>query len=182
MGFSISWIAVRGKPKGEILTALALQDTGEPDVANESAASGAELPGGWYILFLNDVMHPFTEEHILAKLSRNCDAVTCQVEEHVMASAAFAYTDGVKVWDIRHESERGPRHLREGGMLPEPYQSIKRDLIAQQDKGDAEEEGVDYIWDIPVTLAFEAVGYRHDHVQLNSGEEPTFTRLAESAA
>ena len=94
-----------------------------------------------------------------------------------MASSAFAYSNGAKAWDATHEADQGPRHLLERGNLPDAYTEIKARLIAQQVQGDADQEGVDYIWDIPVTLAYEIVGYRHDRVQLKSGTEPKFTAL-----
>jgi hypothetical protein len=34
-------------------------DTAEPDGANESPISGSEVPGGWYVVFLNDIEHPY---------------------------------------------------------------------------------------------------------------------------
>ena len=40
---------------------------------------------------------------------------------------------------------------------------------------DAEDEPVDCVWDIPVTLAYNLCGYRHDNVYLKSGETSNFT-------
>jgi len=37
---------------------------------------------------------------------------------------------------------------------------------------------VNYSWDIPVTLGWEAAGYRHDQTELKAGEEPIFHMLA----
>jgi len=177
MGFTISWLAIQGKPKAAVLAALDLKDTDEPDEANQSPVSGAEVPGGWYMLFFNDVGHPFIDGGVLAGLSGDCTAVVCQAEEHVMASAAFSYANGSLVWKVAHENEQGPRHLAEKGKLPDSYRSIKTRLFAQQDQNDADQQDVDYIWDVPVTLAYELVGYRHDRVELKSGGEARFTRL-----
>ncbi len=129
------------------------------------------------MLFLDELAHPFTEEDVLSKLSKECFAVVCQVEEHVMASAAFAYQNGKKVWDVTHESELGKRHLLESGQLPSEYLQVRDTLIKEQDVGDREAHGVDYIWDIPVTLAYEVVGFRHDDVYLKTGEEAQFIEL-----
>lgn len=178
MGFSVSWLAIQGKSKPDVLAELGLSDTNEVDEANESSVSGAELPDGWYILFFNDVVHPFVEPKALARLSEGCIAVACQVEEHVMASSAYAYQKGTELWSVTHESELGARHLIERGRFPEVYSDTKAELTEAQDVEDREDQDVDYIWDIPVTLAYEVVGYRHDKVALKSGQEPTFTALA----
>jgi hypothetical protein len=53
-GYSISW-TVYGRPHEEILSRLGLQDSGESDEANEAPVSGAQLPTGWYVVFLNDI-------------------------------------------------------------------------------------------------------------------------------
>lgn len=180
MGFSISWIAVHSKPKAIVHAELGLGETGAKESVCDWPMAGVELPGGWYLLFLNDLLHPFTEEAVLSKLSQGCLTVTCQVDEHVMASAAFAYRNGVKRWDVTHESEQGPRHLVENGALPPEYTGVKERLLREQYLGDAEEHGVDYVWDIPVTLAYEVVGYRHDAVELKAGGEPTFCELVET--
>ncbi len=177
MGFSISWIAVQGKPKTSVLAELGLQETGGVESVSDWPMGGAELPGGWYLLFLDDLVHPFTEEEVLSTLSKDCYAVVCQVEEHVMASAAFAYRDGKKVWDVTHESELGKRHRLENGQLPAEYSQVRDTLLKEQDVGDREEHGVDYVWDIPVTLAYEVVGYRHDNAYLKTGEEAQFIEL-----
>jgi hypothetical protein len=175
MGFSISWIAVNGKSKASVLDQLCLVDTGASDEANESPLSGAELPGDWYLLFMNDIAHPFTKESALQSLSASCTVLMCQVEEHVMASAVFAYENGKNVWGVLHEAERGSRHLAEHGAMPVAYNDVRSKLLAEQDGMDAEDEPVDCVWDIPVTLAYNICGYRHGSVYLKSGGTSNFT-------
>lgn len=182
MGFSIAWIAVQGKPASAVLDELGLTDSGEHDEANESPVSGAALPGGWYVVFLNDVVHPYAQKAVLSRLSKGATAVVgCQVEEHVMVSCAFAYRDGALAWEVTHESDLGERHLGEQGQLPALYHEVKTALLAEQDREDAAHHEVDYVWEIPVTLAHELVGYRHDEAELKSGGEPRFTVLVERA-
>lgn len=180
MGFSISWIAVQGKSEPEVLVELGLVDSGEPDTACTAPIAGALLPDGWYLLYLNDEAHPFTSAAALQKLSRSCRVVATQVEEHVMSSSTSEHVNGRLIWKATHESERGERHLLEEGRLPPQYEHIKAHLLADQDRGDVDDEGVDYVWDIPLTLAHDLVGYRHDEVLLKSGDKPRFTRLEAS--
>lgn len=177
MGFSISWIAVSGKTQANILQSLSLVDTSETDEANESPVSGAQLPGGWYLLFLNDFAHPFIRPPLLQQLSAQCKVLVCQVEEHVMASAACMYENGVKTWSVSHESENGIYHLAKEGSLPTSLDQLHAELKASQDAEGGVDAEVDHIFDVPVALAAAICGYRHDRVELASGEEPMFTEL-----
>lgn len=182
MGFSISWIAVSGTPKADILQILSLVDTAESDEANESPVSGAELPGGWYLLFLNDIVHPFTQAPLLQRLSAGGKVLVCQIEEHVMASAAIMYENSVNIWSVTHESENGIYHLAQDGVLPPSLDKIHAEMKASQDAEGGDDADVDYIFDVPVVLAAAICGYRHDRVALVSGEEPQFTELVPMSA
>jgi hypothetical protein len=125
MGFSISWVAVRGRTKSAVLSHLLLVDTGVVDEVNESPISGSELPGGWYLVFLNDVSHLFADSASAELLSVGGEVLTCHVEEHVMASAASSYVDGKFMWEILHESDLGIYHLDSRGELPAIYASVR---------------------------------------------------------
>jgi hypothetical protein len=179
MGYSISWIAVRGTPKADVLARLHLHDTGESDEANESPASGAELPMGWYVVFLNDINHPFVAPAALQKLSQGCEIIGCQVEEHVMFSASFHYSNGHHEWGISHESEKGLYNLEFDGAAPSFLAHIHADAQAQQQKEDAEQVKCDYIFDVPLKAAERLCGYRHDRWKFDWGE-PRFTKLVKN--
>lgn len=182
MGFSISWIAIAGKSKAEVLATLSLVDTGEPDDANDYPVSGAELPGGWYLLFLNDYAHPYNRAPALRELSAGAKALVCQVEEHVMASSALMVEDGVKTWAVTHESEQGIYHVAVEGKPPAALDAIHARMKAEQDAEGGHDADVDCLFEVPVMLAASLCGYRHDHVALASGEEVTFTRLVAASA
>lgn len=181
MGYSIAWILVRGKSKDDILARLSLADTGEPDEANESPVSGAALPGGAYLVFFNDMAHPATRATNLARLSEGCEALGCQVEEHVMASAAFQYKDGAKVWDVVHLSGEGLYHLAVDGAPPALLATIHAEMKATQDEQGGADAGVDCLFDVPLMLATALCGYRHDEPALLSGETLEFTELIPAA-
>ena len=175
MGFSISWLAVRGISKSLVEERLAIRSTDELDEANESPISGALLPNGWLVLFLNDLMHPFVTVESLSSLSEGCELVGCHVEEHVMVSAAFFYSNGRRLWNITHESDKGITNLEVEGSLPGGFQAIKDKNLAAQQKDDEEDGGVDYVFEIPLELAEQICGYKHDRWQFEWGE-PTFTK------
>jgi hypothetical protein len=146
MGFSVSWIAFQGKAKQQVLEITRLVDTGEIDEANESPICGAELPGAWYVLFLNDVVHSFVSAEHMKRFSIGCTVLGCQVEEHVMASASFLYCNGTRVWNITHESEKGLYNLEVDGSPPEWF-SIGP-ACQKQDAAGGKSAGVDYIFDV----------------------------------
>jgi len=177
MGFSIAWIAIRGTSKDDILAQLSLADTGEPDETNESPVSGAALPGGGYLLYFNDMAHPATQAASMARLSEGGEALGCQVEEHVMASAAFQYRNGEKLWDVVHLSEEGLYHLAVDGKPPALLATIHAEMKATQDEQGGLEADVDCLFEVPLMLANALCGYRHDEAALLSGETLSFTEL-----
>lgn len=174
MGFSIAWIAFHGLTKAEVLSHVDLVDTQERDEANESPISGSELPGGWYVLFLSDVAHPYLSAESLQRLSKGCTVLGCQVEEHVMVSASFLYENGARIWHILHESEKGVYNLEIEGAPPGSF-SIAEFRQKQHEAG-GESADVDYIFDAPVELAQAICGFRHDRWKFDWGQ-PVFTRL-----
>lgn len=179
MSYSISWLGVRGTPKAEVLARLCLRDTDESDEANESPVSGAELPTGWYVLFLNDLTHPFVAPRALQKLSEGCEVVGCQIEEHVMFSAAFHYSDGRHGWSITHESYKGLYNLEVEGSASAFVAELHAGARSHQDKEGGENAGVDYIFDVPLEAAERLCGYRHDRWKFDWGE-PQFTKLVKN--
>jgi hypothetical protein len=176
MGYSISWIAFRHKTKDQVLEAARLVDTGESDEDNEAPMAGATLPGDWYLVRLDDCFHPFVTPSALAKFSDGCQVLGCQIEEGTMASDAFFYDHGHRVWNVTHQSERGIYDLAIEGAPPEFFGALRERLIEQQDKEGGEAADVDFIFDIPIQLAAEICLYRHDNAYFDWGE-PNFTRL-----
>lgn len=171
MGFKVSWIGFDGKGKTSALEAVGLQDTGEPDRANEAPFSGAEIPGGWFILFSNNFQ--FVSRERLAKLSVDCSIVACQVHEGTMVSGAYGYEHGSHVWELVHNSQQSINDLSVSGSPPPSFQSIRQRLMQEQQ---ATAGGVDYIFDIPVEVAASVCKYRHDQWKFEWGE-PRFVRL-----
>lgn len=177
MGYSIAWIAVAGKTKEEVLLALGLADTGEPDEANESPVSGAGLPGGAYLLFFNDVVHPATRPELMARLSSEGTALGCQLAEHAMVSASFQYAHGEQAWEVMHDADLGIDHLDVTGTPPVQLAEPLARMRAAHERASGADANVDYLFEVPILLAAAISGYRHDRVALASGEELLFTEL-----
>jgi hypothetical protein len=169
-------LAFRNKTREEVLVLTDLADTGEADEANESPVSGASLPNGWYVLFLNDCDHPFLASRALLTFSRGCQLLACQVEEHVMASSAACYESGRRLWGVAHQSDKGRYDLEVQGSPPEVFGAVQAGLLKKQDEAGGDKADVDYIFDIPVELVTQLCDYRYDRWKFDWGQ-PTFTTL-----
>ena len=98
----------------------------------------------------------------LKRLSRSGDVVACAIEEHVMASGASGYSGGKEMWCIVHDAERGLSHLEVTGEPPPQLAAIHERLAAELAEAGGDESEVDYVFDVPVELAAELTGFRHD--------------------
>jgi hypothetical protein len=170
VGFKISWIGFDGKDKTAALTMAGLKDTGEPDEFNETPFSGADIPGGWFILFCNDF--GFVSPQRLARLSIDGRIIACQVHEGIMFSAAYGYERGKRVWELAHNAQQNIDDLSVFGSPPPSFEPVRRRLTRQQEAA----AGVDYIFDIPVEVAAGICGYRYGRMKFEWGT-PQFTRL-----
>jgi hypothetical protein len=162
MGFSLSWLAIRGKPAVRLFDELGIRGTGTFEEIFESPLTGATLPGGWYLLISNHDGPDLLNDQILKRLSSGCDVVSCFIEEHVMCSAASGWKDGREVWSILHVSAEGIEHLEARGDLPAMFVPIRDRLRSQQEAAGGRDSDVDHIFDVPVEVAREVTGFRHD--------------------
>ena len=160
MGYSLSWAAVKGGKAEEIYSLLGLRPTGHREEFPESKIVAAGLPCGWHLVaFRRREMGDKT----LARLSSLGDVVYCFVEDHVMFSAASAWTNGKCQWRVTHDSEkRGLLHLEAAGQLPASFTAIRDRQSAKQTADGGEKAEVDHIYEIPAELAKELTGFRHD--------------------
>jgi hypothetical protein len=178
MGYSVSWLAVRGKPSIVVLSELGLQGTGEYDEVPDSPDIwGANLPDGWYLVFANRC--DYVDRLPLDRLSAAAQVVTCSVEEHVMVSWASGWSDGQKVWSVTHDSEQGIDHIEADGDFPPVFASLRDRLAAEQAGAGGEESDVDHLFDVPVELAKAVTGFRHDEELADSDDAP-FEKLADA--
>ncbi len=172
MGYSLSYIAVKNKSKDEILKHLALQGTGEFEEYFETnnEAYGADLRNGWFLVVANGFESELFEDPILMQLSQGAEVLTCMVEEHCMHSVATGWTSGKKIWSVYHAGDGADSqtNLTIDGKLPVEFEKIKEQMFSEQ----AESDGVDYMFDIPVELFSKATGFRYDRVQEELGEAP----------
>ena len=159
MGFRVLLIAVSGKSPSEVHTDYGVAPTGECAEIPESSVSGAWLPGGQYLLFVNDEILP--KDRVLAKLSRSASLIAFQCNETVMNSFASSWVDGVECWSVFHDAQQGIRHLETSGSLPDCFASIRDKCFTEQDDA-GDNCGVDYIYDVPVKLFAQLGGLRYN--------------------
>jgi hypothetical protein len=175
MGFSVAWVAIRGKTRARVLDELKLTATGEREEAPESPIVGTSLPGGWYLVFGN--RFDFTELLPLGWLSIDAELVTCAVEEHVMCSEASGWRNGERTWSVAHDAQKGLTHLAVVGDAPPILPGIHEGLAKRLEAaGGKDASDVDYIFDVPVELAAILTGFRHDRDCLGLESAP-FERL-----
>ena len=162
MGFSLTWVAVRGGTPQAILEHFGLRGTGQREESPEAEITGTELPDGWYLIVDQHDRLRLTDDRVLRELAQSRDVVMCFVEEHVMCSAAAGWRDGERLWSLHHEAGESAAALQIQGRPPAGFDGIRDRLSAQRTASAGEEPKVDYIWDIPVEVAAALTGYRHD--------------------
>jgi hypothetical protein len=162
MGFAISWFAVQGQEPRKVQETLGLAPTGRTEGIPESPTVCAELPDGWFLVFANRFDSPLLSERTLSTVSAGCRVIACQVEEHVMYSNAACYENGRKVWRVEHDAQQSIYHLAADGELPEGFHALYDILRREQDAEGGEKADVDFIHDVPVTLAQNITRFRHD--------------------
>jgi hypothetical protein len=181
MGFAISWLAVSGKDPQQVLQELQLHRTGETEEFPESPVSAAQLPTGWFLVFANRFGSPLVADGSLQQLSSGCTVISCQVEEHVMFSSATCYSNGEANWHVAHDAQESIYHLSVSGDLPSEFKEIYSSLKQEQDDSGGDKSDVDYIHDVPVSLAKAVTSFRHDQdIQVVSPEP--FEILASSGS
>jgi hypothetical protein len=154
MGYAVSWLAIRGSTESSVLASLGLERTGETEEIPDSDWSTTHV-GDWVIIWSNSC-EPKTFRNAGSKLDG--EVIICDVEEHVMFVSVAAFKNGTTTWRIVHDAQQASDHLLVEGQPPESLARIQKEQFVHV-SGDRE---VDFIFDIPVRVAQELVGFRHD--------------------
>ena len=170
MGFSISWLAVRGADTDTVLGVLDLTQTGERDgFPTESPIAGAALEDGWYVVVLDRYGHAFVDDDTLRRVSELGDVVAGAAEEHVMCSFACGWERGQRIWWAMHDAQIGIGHLQTDGAMPPDFEAIRRELLDEQHAAGGDDAEVDYVFDIPLRLATVASGFSYTETEPEDG-------------
>jgi len=154
MGFAISWVAVRGSKENTLLDALGLEKTGETEEIPEREWSTTRI-GDWTVVWSNR-FEPKRFRDARSKLKG--EVIICDVEEHVMYTSVAAFKDGILSWRIVHDAQQASDHLSLEGAPPKSLPKIQTEQFARV----SEDREVDFIFDIPIRVAQELVGFRYD--------------------
>lgn len=179
MGFALSWIAMKGATADEACVAQGLVRCGGEFDSPETTYAGAVLPTGWYLTVGNSDAINFFWGEDMAALSRIRDSVVFSVEDHVMQYAVAYWRDGACVWSVIHDAQEGVYHLDVEGEPPAEFESLRAEFFGKQDDEGGEDADVDYICEIPTTLARRITGYQHDFLKVD-GQKIRFEELEEA--
>jgi hypothetical protein len=166
MGYKVLLIALSGKEPAVIHEEYFVEATGQYEEVPDSPVNGAELPGGGYLLYVNDEILP--DDRLFARLSRKASLVACYANETVMNSFACLWDNGVERWSVFHDALQGIEHLETTGDPPSQLEAIQERLFAEQ----AGSSDVCYIFDIPIELFVAFGGVRHDQDIEGAGPQP----------
>lgn len=172
----MAWMALKKTDADAASGALGLERKGGGLPHPEFEFSGAALPTGWYLVVGDRSGYEFIAYSDLRALSETQDVIVCEVEEHVMYSSAALWRGGACLWKVVHESDHGIYHLETEGEPPAAFESVRAKYVAKQDAEGGEDADVDYIFEVPLRLARDIAGYKHDEVEV-AGQEPSFEKL-----
>jgi hypothetical protein len=159
MGYSLSWMAVKGKLPQAVRDELKFRMTDEREEIPESELTAVEMTSGWYLIVSNHTEQVVSDAAMRRLAASGCELVTCFVEEHVMVSRATGWKDGQLRWSVTHNSQKDRMDLDVQGEPPPEFAAIRDRKFAEQAAGDRD---CDYLFDIPVETARSVAGYRHD--------------------
>lgn len=153
---------MRGKDEASILATLGLRRPRGLERPDPAWRAG-EIPDGWFVVFA--VRHPQPPEfddRRLGELSGGAELILVTVEEHAAVSAVSGWRNGSRIWTAESDGQKGDDHLAASGDLPSAYPALRDALRPAADEDDA---GGDP-FEIPLALASELTGFRHDDAAL----------------
>lgn len=157
MGFSISWFGFRGYGIKEA-AALFGREVGASSEDFDAPINACLSDKNWAIIILDYCSFPNPPDSYLSVFSQGRDMVVAHIDEHNMFARAEFWSGGRSVWRVWHSGDEGGRDLHTTGDLPASFAALRQQAFSKQD----EENDVDHIFDIPLDLAAQLTGFRHD--------------------
>ena len=174
MSFSLAWFAVHGIDSDVFLERAGFHDTGELDEYFEEQHSGGAIPGGWYVIVTSDI--GLLEPARLAQWSAGGRLIAAVIHEGTSSSLATEWRDGRQVWSVSHDGSEGGDQLAVEGQLPDVFEELHQEAVAAQAESRKEGGEVNFVFDIPLDLAAEVTGFRHDEMGFDD-DIPPFNAL-----
>ena len=79
-----------------------------------------------------------------------------------MFSSSELWLNGVRQWRVEHDAQKSIEHLATDGSMPEDFPAASRQFAEQQAAEDRNKAEVDWYFEIPLVLARNRVGFKHD--------------------
>lgn len=158
MGISLTWVAVEALPADEALLRLSLVKTSKDCLYPFKGVASHSLPDDWFLVAAHRCDHRIANTASMSALSKGCRAVACAIEEHVNFSSAELWQDGARVWHVQHQGDEDNENISSQGQLSQRF----RELLATVEPEDSENLDGHFHMDIPLILAKELCGFRHD--------------------
>jgi hypothetical protein len=162
MGRSNSWIAIRGLDRLEVARRLNCEETSRIVEWGGAQLSLGDMGDGW--LVVRSIRFDYPSRELMQTLSADAEALSCQVEEHVMVSIARGFRDGSETWSAAHDPEKGFTNLVVEGSPPAEVAGIRLRLHEAQE-AEGEDPEVDLMFDAGPDIVAALSGYRDDHEQ-----------------
>ena len=177
MGISLSWVAVEALPAEEALLRLSLARTAKDAAYPFKGIASRALPNGWFLVAAGRCDHRIANAASMSELSRGCRAVACAIEEHVNFASAELWQDGARVWKVQHQGDEDSANMSSEGQVPLRF----HEMLATVEPEDSENLSGHFHMDIPLILAKEISGFRHDEAN-EEFDKASFEELSEIKA
>jgi hypothetical protein len=168
MGISLTWVAAEALPADAVLARLSLGATARKCVYPFKGVASHALPNNWFLAAARRCDHRIANSESMTALSAGCRAVACAVEEHVNFASSELWQDGKRVWRVEHQGDEDPENMSAEGRLPPSF----HELLASVERHDSERLDGHFHMDIPLILARELTGFRHDELNPAVDESP----------
>lgn len=156
-----TWLAVRRKAPEAVCAALGLRAGMAVTRPRRFALEGAAA-SGWFLIVGDGRDHRLIQEPVLTLLSADCEVLTCTVDEPNLFSAATGWTHGRRLWSVSYDGDAQPGDVVAEGDLPVTFAIIRQDHVTKSQAEDAGDLLLDPLFEIPIALVRNAVGYRPD--------------------
>jgi hypothetical protein len=177
MGIALSWVAVSALSVEETLLRLSLTNTGTDCRYPFKGIASHTLQNDWFLIAAQGCEHRIVKAASMSALSQGCIAVACVIEEHVNYAATEFWKDGERMWRIQHQGDEDSENIAFQGQVPQRF----HELLATVEQEDSENPDSHFHMDIPLVLAKELCGFRHDESNASFDSTP-FKELAELKA
>jgi hypothetical protein len=158
MGISLSWVAVEALPVDEALARLSLGGTAKNCTYPFYGVASHPLPGNWFLVAAARCDHRVANATSMTALSKGCRAIACAIEEHVNFASTELWEDGARIWHVQHQGDEDSENITAVGQLPQRF----HELLATVESENSENLDGHFHMDIPLILAKEVAGFRHD--------------------